>query len=105
MLLVAAAIVVIWLIVKSAELVIRVIVAHPRNRAIWIALAILLAAALAAAVSGGNSIAVSLFDLSILSLLVTAKAVELYHDQLFQPEIARDDVVREVLHEPWWSLS
>ncbi len=43
--------------------------------------------------------------LSVVALLLTAKTVELYHDQHFQPQWNRDTLVHGVLHEPWWQAA
>ena len=47
----------------------------------------------------------SLAGLSLLALLLVAKAVELYYDQFLQLELTRESVLDQALHQPWWSLS
>ena len=100
------AIIAIWLVAKAMELVIRVMVAHPDNKVMWAALGFFVVSCLAVLVTAAryswvNAIALAAFGLLVLA----AKAVELYYDQLLQREWSRDSLVHEVLHEPWWNAA
>lgn len=94
----------IWLVVKSVELVVRVGIAHPDSRALRIAGGGCLAMIVAAAGVGGRyPVVVVLAACSVLLLVATAKAVELYYDERLQPEVTREYVLDQVLHQPWWA--
>lgn len=102
-LLIAAAI---WLLVKACELVVRVLLAHPRNKALRAAVALAVASPLPVLATGFQDPALGLVVvISCLVLIATAKVVELYHDQLFQRQADRDTFVHDVLHEPWWQAA
>lgn len=94
----------IWLAVKAVELLVRVGVSHPDNRALQVAGGIAGGAIVLAALLGERfPVLVALAGLSLLALLATAKAVELYYDERLQPEVSREYVLDQVLHQPWWS--
>lgn len=96
----------IWLTVKATELVARVMVAHPENRAMWVLLGTFLLTSLAAALTEGRyPVLVGLAAAALTVLLVTAKVLEIYYDQFLQTERTRDDLVNEVFHEPWWNAA
>lgn len=102
---IVALLVILWLAVKAAELVVRVLAAHPRSRPLWVAIGLLFAAGLGVAATGGEYALVNaLAAVSLPVLVAVARTVELYHDRLLQPEWTRDAVVHRVLHEPWWRV-
>jgi hypothetical protein len=99
-------IVAVWFLVKCFELVVRVLVAHPDNRPAWLALgSFLLLATLAALAQGQQPLLNGLAGASLVVLVMVAKITEIYYDQLFQRELAREQVVEQVLHEPWWNAA
>jgi hypothetical protein len=102
---VVVAILLAWLLVKATELIIRVMAAHPENRAMRIALGAFALTTVSALITGGRY---SLLDTAAVAafgaLVLTAKVVEVYYDQLLQVEWSRETVVNSVLHEPWWNV-
>lgn len=101
-----AILITIWLTVKAAELVIRVMVAHPTNKAMWVALGAFFLATLGPLLTHGQYPFLDAMPfVALLALIVTAKVVELSHDRLLQREWSPEAVVHEVLHEPWWNVA
>lgn len=101
---IVAVAVIVWLVVKAAALVVRVGVAHPDNLALRIAGGVCIGTILLAGLFGERvPMLVGLAVMSIIALVVTAKAVELYYDERLQPEVTREYVLDQVLHQPWWA--
>ncbi len=102
-LVIAMLLAIVWIIVRAANLVLRVLVAHPQSKPLLAAFAFLVLALLAAVFTDWQhdwlTVAVAL---SVGVLLLVARGVELYHDELFQRPRTREVFVHEVLHEPWW---
>jgi hypothetical protein len=95
-----------WLTIKAAELVIRVLVHCPTNRAMHIALGcFVLLNALAVLASGQSPLLNSLAGLATLALVITAKAVEVYYDDVLQPPVNRETMIHDALHEPWFAAA
>lgn len=91
-----------WCLAKIASLLVRVWGRHPRSKALWIATGSVLLLTGGAALAPDQPAVMSLAGLSLIGLVLTARAVDLYHDPLFQRELTRDTFVHQVLHEPWW---
>lgn len=99
-------IVAIWFLIKAFELVVRVLVAHPDNKPLWIALGtFVLFAALAYGTQGQEPTINVLAATAFVVLLAVAKIVEIYYEQLFLKEFSREQVVHQVLNEPWWNAA
>lgn len=102
LILIVGSIIMLWLLYKAVELVIRVVVRHPTNRPMWVALGLVGASVIATLATNGHPAAGGALSFSLAATLVTAKAVELYYDPLLVRELTKDDVREMVLHD-WWS--
>ena len=92
----------VYVTAKAAELVIRVLVAHPGSRPMWTALGLFVLGVGLAALMQWRSDVLNVFAVvATAALLVTAKAVEIYHEQLFLAEVDRESLATDVL-QPWW---
>lgn len=101
---IVATAIVVWLVVKAVALVVRVVVAHPDNRALRVAGGVFVGTILLAGLLGEHApVLIGLVVISAIALVLTAKAVELYYDERLQPEVTREYVLDQVLHQPWWS--
>ena len=102
---VVLAVILLWMTIKALELVVRVMLAHPRNKPMWVSISIFVFFVLVTLVTQGQDAVVNaLAFLAGASALLTAKAVEMYYNELFQKHLDKDALVKEVLHEPWWQL-
>lgn len=102
-LLVVIAVVACYLLYKACELVARMLIAHPRNRPLWAAVVVCLLSLTAAALASGGSTFLNLFAvLSFLGLLAVCKVVELYHDNLLQVEVTKENALPSALRRAWW---
>jgi hypothetical protein len=102
-------IIAIWLFIKAINTIIRAIVKNPKSKALWIALAVfLLSIGLLVSLSltqndqTYSAITESAVGLSFVSLVITARCVELSASMTFERE--RGGLVQEVLHRPWWHM-
>lgn len=94
----------VWIGIKATELVVRVMTEHPSNRPMVAAIGLLVfLCGLAVLTQGRNGAVNVLAALSFLTLLFTAKAVELYYDPMVQVEVSKEYLLNEVLNEPWFS--
>jgi len=115
MITIVAMVILVYLLVKAADLVIRTFAKHPKHKGLWIALAIPvgsfalagLAAALGSGAGGGSSpgnvIAAGfavIGGIGLLGLVITARVVEVRHQDLFAQEKA--PLVNNVLRKPWF---
>src|SRR5205823_38662 len=97
--------VVVYFTVKVFNILVRVVARHPTSPPFLAALGSCLVLLSLACVTAGrvdwlNALAV----LSIGGLLLTARAVELYHDPLLQRPWTRARVFAAPFTEPWWHL-
>lgn len=100
------------LVVKALIRTVRTFAAHPENPALWISLGICLGlwclAGIAGVLAPESSIMSAFVALALLAtgaVLLTARIVELYYDDLFQRERAKDTLVRDVLSRRWWDAA
>ncbi len=94
-----------WVVTKALELIIRVMVAHPTNRPLWAGVLVtLVCLSLAAAAQFQSQSLNTLWSLSFWGLVVLAKIVETYYDQLLLRDWSRAEFAHAVTHEPWWSI-
>jgi hypothetical protein len=94
----------IWVTIKTIELVVRMLAAHPRSFTLWGALCGLCICISAAALAPEYEAPLLLVgSLSGLVLLGIAKTQELRDDPLLQIPRTRAMLVDEVLHSSWWS--
>jgi len=90
----------VWLVVKSVDLVIRQLAAHPDNKPLWIALGVALLVTVPVVLTGGRPpLLLLLWFVSLLALVLVAWIVELVYDPQLQVEEA---LVDQVLHQAWW---
>ena len=89
----------IWLIVQAIDLVVRQLATHPENKPLWIALGAWLLLTLLVIATHGRPAVLLPWVLSLLTLLLVARVVELYYDPHLQADEA---LVDQVLHQPWW---
>lgn len=95
-----------WFLIKCFELVVRVLVAHPDCRPVWIALAIFVVCLLMAAAFGhANPLWNASVGISFMALMMITKIAEIYHDQLLRNEISKELVIGQALNQPWWNPS
>ncbi len=99
----------IWLLTKAVNCIVRAFALHPRSKALWIALLIfLLSIGLLVYVSLTQTeqtwytLAETALGISFISLVITARCVELANSETFERE--REPLVQEVLHRPWWNM-
>lgn len=105
-LMILALVVSIWLMVKAVELIVRVLIAHPTNRPLWVALSVFLINLILVLLTGGAvSWLNSLLMPTAFAVVVMAKAVETYYEQRFLPEVSRASLAAEVVYEPWWNVA
>lgn len=94
----------IWFLVQAAQLLVRVIGRHPRSRPLLVACGVFAATLLGVIATDGQILLVNLLPVLVTAGLIgTAKAVELYHDELLQPAVTRASLVQAALHESWWT--
>lgn len=94
-----------WATVKAVEVIVRAFVIDPWNKALWVAAGgFLLAATLAASTAGQLPVLNALVLASGAVLLLVAKIVEIYHEQLLLQDWSKESLSHALLHEPWWSL-
>jgi hypothetical protein len=95
-------IIIIYLLVKAVNLIVRVLVTYPKNKAVWIALGIFLVSILLTVLTKADPRSVILAVVSFLGLVFTARIVELYYSTTFQEQ---STLVESVLRKPWWQGS
>jgi magnesium-transporting ATPase (P-type) len=88
-----------YLLVKACNLIIRTIATYPKNKPLWISLIVFVVCALLAVITKENPVCIALAVCSFLGLVATARIVELYYADLFQEDAP---VVEKVLRKPWW---
>ena len=95
-----------WLVVKAIELIARVMIAHPENRLLWgLLFSTLFFLALSSVASFQIPVLDTLTSISFSLLLLVAKIAEVYYSQLMQPQISREVVFDQVLHQPWFQAA
>jgi uncharacterized iron-regulated membrane protein len=99
----------VWLFTKAVNAIIRAFVKNPKSKALWIALAVfflciglLVSLSLTQTDQTYSAIAEGAVGLSFVSLVITARCVELSASMTFERE--RGGLVQEVLHRPWWQM-
>jgi hypothetical protein len=98
----AALLFMIWLTVKTIQLLIRVFSAHPTNRALLGALIASLLFVFLALVTNGQVQAIdALAGMSVALLLGIALVLDTADDARLRRPFSRDTAVHAVLHE-WW---
>jgi hypothetical protein len=103
---VVAVIITIWISIKAFELVVRAVCLEPSNKILWSAIGNTLVWGVVLMLDGGRTSLVAIIaGTSLLALLAIAKVVEIRNDVLLQQGFTRDDVIHEVLHEPWWQAA
>src|SRR5260221_13092917 len=98
-----------YLLVKAINLVVRVLMRYPRTMVLWVLLILCVGtwgvaayAVTSAPTSELPQIAIGAAGILTVTLLVTARTVEVAHDDLFQPERPRGTLILNVLKRPWW---
>jgi hypothetical protein len=89
-----------WCLVRATNLVLRVLVRHPKSRALWLALALFFAFVALAAVEL-TPIFFGLAFAAGLVLVLVARGVDLYYSELFEEPPSLTGLTHDVLHE-WW---
>ncbi len=119
LLIILAIVLIAYLTYKAIELLIRVFMRYPHIRTLWISLwscvGLWIATGLSAWITSQTlpaekaTIITSIFaGLAVLAtaiLLITARVVELMHDQMAQRPITKETLVNDVLRNPWWNTS
>lgn len=91
----------VWFIVEAVALILRVFIAHPKNKLLWAGLGLFLLGTAPSLVAGGQIDALNaLTVVSTGAFLLVCKGVEIYYNQLFLPEVNRELLVTNVL-SPW----
>jgi hypothetical protein len=90
-----------WCLVRATNLVLRVLVRHPRSHALWAALITSFVLTVLAALEMTTFFVVAAFAAGV-TLVLTARAVELYHSELFEESFNWHSLANDVLHE-WWT--
>jgi hypothetical protein len=101
-----AAMIAAYVATKTVELVVRMVVQHHDNPFIRIAVGLCLVLTVAAVATAFDYAVLNI--LAVLSygvLLLVCKAVELYYEPYFLPEVTKESLVDEVLHDPWWDTA
>lgn len=94
-----------WATVKAVEVIVRAFVIDPWNKALWVAAGgFLLAATLAASTAAQVPVLNALVLATGAVLLLVAKIVEIYHEQLLLQDWSKESLSHALLHESWWSL-
>jgi hypothetical protein len=92
-------IVLLYVLVKACNLIIRTIAKYPTNRVLWVSLILFLVCAVLTVITKGNTLCAVLTALSFLLLWAIAYIMELYYNDLFQEQTP---LVQSVLRKPWW---
>ncbi len=100
-----ALVILIWISVRVINTLINGFALAPKSKVLWVSLAGALGfALLALLVHAEWPLVVS--GLSLLVLLVCAKAIELTHVPLFQREPSREELLGQVVHvDQWWQAA
>jgi hypothetical protein len=91
-----------WLAVRIINCLIRAFLISPRSKALWLTTGGVVASLVLARVTGGIGAFYISAAVSFLALLISAKAIQLSNDPLYQAEPSREHFVDELLHKNWW---
>jgi uncharacterized membrane protein YhaH (DUF805 family) len=99
----------VWLLVKAVNCIARALAVHPRSKPLWLALILfclcigfMVYVWLTQSDQTWYTIAETALGISFISLVITARCVELANSETFERE--RGSLVQEVLHRPWWNM-
>ena len=99
----------IWLLTKAVNAIIRAFAKNPKSKVLWLALVVFCVSLGAFAYVYFTqqdqtylTLAGWCVALCFTGLTITARCVELYHNDTFERE--RGPLVQEILHRPWWHM-
>ena len=97
------AVILIWLTIKTIELIARTVVAHPDNVPLRVSLGCFAMTLFVAGLTAWQIVLLdSLAAITLLVLVMVCKILEVYYSPVLEREWDRDAVAQAVLHEPWW---
>lgn len=95
----------VWFLIKTLEVPVRMWVDHPNEKFLWLTSVILMLGVLGIADREGETLFFNLLTLfGLVLLVITAKVIDLIYDDLLQMEMDRETIVYRMLHEPWFNL-
>lgn len=100
----AALMAAIWIVIKSAEVVVRALMLDPKNRVLWVAILNALLWSIVCGLTHWQSTGfIAVFGTSLLVVVAVAKYIEMCHDRIFQRELSKEMLIDDILNRPWFS--